>query len=113
MEEDSLPIEIGLAEAIYALQVELAHAIERQTGRHVRFELGPVELSVNVVATVSKGGIGEVKWWVTPTGGEGSRQQANTQVLKINLKPVLVDGSSSIDVLISGAEEEDPHNFHG
>ena len=75
----------GLAEAIDALRAELNEAMARGEGAGVRFRIKPVELTVQAVVT--KGGDGRIGWSVLGIGGK--LESASTQILKLELEPVV------------------------
>lgn len=97
---------VGLSDAIQQLRSELANAMARAPKTGLRFQPGPVELSLQVAVTNNLGGKAGIKWWVIEAGAEASREVVNTQTLKLSLTPVFLDENGEArDVLISGSEE--------
>lgn len=82
---------VSLSAVIASLRAELTRAW--WDGRHglVRFKPAPVELTLEVGVTKSKGGSAGVRWWVVELGGTLSREAASTQTIKLTLDPVLFD----------------------
>jgi hypothetical protein len=75
---------VGLADAIEALRAALTDAVHRGDGQPMRFEVQPVELTVQAVIT--KDANGKVGWSALGVGA--SYQSAVTQTLKLELKPL-------------------------
>jgi hypothetical protein len=99
------PGEIKLSEMIEALRVELAVATENGDGKALRFEVGPVELEVEVAASRRTSGNGGVEFWVLKAGAEHGREDVVTHRIKVTLQPKLADGGGVVEV----AGDERPH----
>lgn len=82
---------VGLPEAIESLRADLAAAWWDGKQRRIRFRVEPVELTVQVGVTKTGKGSAGVKWHVLALGGERSKEEATTQILKLRLTPVLFD----------------------
>jgi Trypsin-co-occurring domain 2 len=82
---------VELSAAIEALRSALERAWVDGQNHRVRFELAPVELSMEVGVTRTGTGSAGIRWHVLSLGGERSKQAANTQTIKLQLKPVLFD----------------------
>ena len=104
--DQELPGGVDLTEAIEALRSQLSQTMDSAPRRGLRFQPGPVELTVQAALTKGVGGSAGIKWWLIEAGGEISRQSVITQTLKISLQPVFVDDQGEVgDALISGTED--------
>lgn len=92
------PSEIKLSEMIEALRLELAVAIEQGRGEALRFEVGPVELEVEIAASRRTSGNGGVEFWVVKAGAEHEREDVVTHRLKVTLQPKHADGGGAVQV---------------
>ena len=89
---------IPLRDALAALRVELVGATGDAAGQKIRFELGPIELEFQVVATTEKGVEGKVGGKVNfhifsaeaSIGGNVKGSDDRTQKVKLVLNPVLL-----------------------
>ena len=83
---------LGLKETLEALRVELSESILVSEGKEIRFEMGEIELEMQVVIEKSKEGKGGVKFWVVEMGGGMVAKDSITHKIKIpfwkNGKPV-------------------------
>lgn len=82
-----LSSEIKLSEMIEALRVELAVAVEGGKGKAIGFDVGPVELEVEVAVTKKTTGSGGVEFWVIKAGAERAREDVVTHRVKVTLEP--------------------------
>jgi Trypsin-co-occurring domain 2 len=78
---------IPVADAIEVLRDELEAALTKGAGRPVQFGVSDVTLTVNVVASKSKGGQGKIRWWVVEAGGSATWSREVTQTLVLTLHP--------------------------
>ena len=78
---------LGLVELIRALRSELFEAAQIGGDSELVFDVGPIDLDLEVVVT--KGGKGDVgvQFWVFTASGGGSYQSARTQKLHLQLTP--------------------------
>jgi hypothetical protein len=93
--------EIGLGEAIRALREELTEAKGEGEGSWMRFQIGQVDLELQLV--VSKDARGQVGWKVLEVGGQVGSER--TQKLSLTLSPQWWDaekGQYTTDFLVSG-----------
>ena len=110
---------VNLSAAIAALRRDLAAAWWDGRNKRVRFKVEPVELTVEVGVTKKGTGQAGVKWHILTLGGERSRENANTQTLRLKLTPVFYDEHSKRlpdgDQLISGQDifAEIPERWSG
>jgi len=100
---------VGLAEAIAALRDDLSEAWWDGQNARVRFEVEPVELTLQVGVTGSTEGNAGIKWHVLAIGGKKSHEATSAQTLKLKLKPVILgdDGTPAGDQLVSGLDDSD------
>ena len=78
---------IPVADAIEVLRDELEAALTKGVGRSVQFGVSDVTLTVNVVASKSKGAEGKIRWWVVEAGGSAAWSREVTQTLVLTLHP--------------------------
>jgi hypothetical protein len=91
---------VELSDAIEALRAELATAIDRGAAHQIRFQVQPVELTLQAVVT--KDANGRIGWGAL---GVGARyESAVTQTLKLTLKPVLETASGPVDLTVADAD---------
>ena len=83
---------VGLRETLEALRVELSKSILASEGEQLRFEVGDIELEVQLVVEQSKEGKGGLKFWVVEMGGGVTNKDTITHRIKIPLKPIGKDG---------------------
>lgn len=97
----------GLADAIDALREELVDAMARGERARVRFRIKPVELTVQAVVT--KGGDGRIGWGVLGIGGK--LESATTQILKLELEPIVKTetGTYTTDFSVADQSDEEQH----
>jgi hypothetical protein len=92
---------VGLADALEALRIEMASAIEGGRTSRMRFTLAPIELTVQVV--VEKEANGKIGWKILEVGG--SYGSTITQTLKLTLTPAWIgdDGAWTSSPLVGSA----------
>lgn len=86
-----MPQPIGLKELIQGLRRELNQTLIAPKPGEVRFELGDIELTLQLEVERSNGGEGGLNFSVLTLGAERSQKQATTHTIKLTLKP-RVDG---------------------
>lgn len=85
--------ELGLAEAIEAVRLQLRRAQDAGRGSDVRFAVGPVEVEFAVDVSKKAGGEASVKvLGLLSLGGKGELSQGQTHRVKISLTPIGVGG---------------------
>jgi hypothetical protein len=89
--------EIGLAEAIGQLRREIGVAMESARGEPLQFQLGPVELELQVRVSSKAGVKGEAKWFVVSLGADAGTERAGTHTVKLKLTPRVPGGG---DILV-------------
>lgn len=80
---------IELAAVIRDLRAELEAAVAAADGAALVFELGPVELEVQVAVERSGSGGARVRFWVVDADVQGRAVQTGTQKVKLSLTPRL------------------------
>src|SRR6516162_1248036 len=77
-----------LSEVIAKLRNELAKAMSAGERARLRFELGPIEVTLLVTVTSEGAGKAGVRFWVVEGGVDGRRSRAAEQQIKLTLNPV-------------------------
>lgn len=97
---------IPLAQMIESLRVELSTAVERAKGSALQFELGEIELELQVSVGQSADGDGRVEFNVFGIGFGGgvkeSRQDDVVHTFRLKLKPRASDERGGGTVMVSG-----------
>ncbi len=96
---------IELAEVIRELRAELERARWAGESAELRFELGPVQLELEVALTHEAGGGGKVRFWVVEVGAEGKVASSSTQKVTLTLTPTLVAGGEAAPPQRAGTRE--------
>lgn len=89
--------ELGLAEAIGQLRREISTAMQSAQGEPLQFQLGPVELELQVQLSGKAGIKGEAKWVVVSIGAEAGAERTRTHKVKLTLTPKF-EGQDEVDV---------------
>jgi len=79
---------IRLSDAIENLREELARVYESGKNKDVRFELGDIELELEVIAEDETSGNTKVNWWIFGGGLSGKIKDASKHKIKLNLHAV-------------------------
>jgi len=87
---------------IAELRGELSRALETGRDEALRFELGPVELEVEVGVDREGSAGGKVRFMVVELGADGSVTRSSLQRIKLTLQPHLAGSVERPE--ISGAE---------
>jgi Trypsin-co-occurring domain 2 len=105
---------VELASVVRQLRAELNEALADAGGERLRFELGPVEMSLSVTVGQEGGAGAKVRFWVIEAGAEARVSRESVQEIKLVLTPVDTQarpgpGGKPASVLIEGgtAEGED------
>jgi hypothetical protein len=93
---------IELADVVRQLRTELSHARESGAHEELRFELGTIELEVNVVLTRELDAGAKVRFWVAELGADVKASTVSTQRIKLALHPML-PGSRADKHLAAGS----------
>ena len=83
---------IGLKEAIEALRKELEASLLSSAEQDIQFEVGEIELSMQVVTKRDAGGTGAAKFFVLEVGTDVQLSRETQHTLKIPLTPVSSNG---------------------
>lgn len=78
---------IELADAIRDLRSQLTRAAQEANDSDIKFELGPIELELQVAASKEAGAEAGVKWLVFNAGAQTNFAAESTQTLKLTLNP--------------------------
>lgn len=79
---------IRLSDAIENLRAELTRAHKLGKDQDVNFNLGDIELELEVVAEDETSGDAKVNWWIFGGGVSGKMKDASTHKLKLILQAV-------------------------
>lgn len=80
---------IELAAVISELRRELEVASAAADGSRLLFDLGPIELEVEVAVQKHADGSAKVRFWVLESGVDGGTSRGTTQRLTVTLNPRL------------------------
>ncbi len=89
---------VPLADLIGALRQELNKAISEGTDEHLQFELGPVELELQVEVSRAAKGTAGVQFWVLALGASGSRTATHAHTVRLTLNPLAAPDGRSVRV---------------
>jgi hypothetical protein len=98
---------VELASVVRQLRAELNEALADAGGERLRFELGPVEMSVRVTVGREAAPGAKVRFWVIEAGAEARVSRDAVQEIKLVLTPVDTQarpgpGGKPASVLIEG-----------
>jgi len=105
---------VELASVVRQLRVELNEALADAQGERLRFELGPVEVSLSVTVGREGGAGAKVRLWVIEAGADARVSREAVQEIKLVLTPVDTQapagpGGKAAAPLIEGAVVEGEH----
>lgn len=92
---------IELKETLNALRKEISEAILVSEGKEVRFQLGEIELEIQVAIEKIKEGSGGIKFWVIGIDGGRTDKKLTTHTIRIPIKPIWKDGKP----ILTGSSE--------
>jgi Trypsin-co-occurring domain 2 len=103
---------LELASVVRQLRAELNEAIGEAEGERLRFELGPVELSLNVSVGREATPGAKIRFWVIEAGADAKVSREAVQEIKLVLTPRDITAPPSSDgkpvpPLIKGQELEE------
>ncbi|XVQ15890.1 trypco2 family protein [Spirillospora sp. CA-255316] len=78
--------ELGLAATIAALRDELAEAMTDASDSDLRFEVGQVQLELNILVARATTGTAKAKFWVVEVGGDAGYRQEEVQRISVTLE---------------------------
>ncbi len=98
---------VELASVVRQLRAELDEALADAEGERLRFELGPVEMSLRVTVGQEGGAGAKVRFWVIEAGADAKLSRDSVQEIKLVLTPVDTQaapgpGGKPVSVLIEG-----------
>ena len=98
---------VELASVVRQLRAELNEALEDAQGERLRFELGPVEMSLRVTVGREAAPGAKVRFWVIEAGADAKLSRESVQEIKLVLTPVDTQappgpGGKPASVLIEG-----------
>jgi hypothetical protein len=100
-----------LASVVRQLRAELNDALTDAEGERLRFELGPVEVSLTVTVGREAAPGAKVRFWVIEAGAEAKVSREAVQEIKLVLTPVDMeapvgpDGKASAPLITGSAVE--------
>ena len=102
---------LELASVVRQLRAELNEALEEAKGERLRFELGPVELSLTVTVGREGGPGAKIRFWVIEAGADAKISREAVQDIKLVLTPRDVTAPLGTDgkpvpPLISGKQRQ-------
>lgn len=83
---------IRLSDAIENLREELAHARDQGKGKDLQFNVGLIDIELEVVAENETSGNAKINWWVFGGGLDAKAKDASKHKLKLALEAVDADG---------------------
>jgi hypothetical protein len=83
---------VGVADAVAALRDELTAAMVAAENQRLRFEVGEVEMTFQVVVNKQGGGNAGVNLGVVTLGGQGGISRESTHQLVVKLNPKQATG---------------------
>jgi Trypsin-co-occurring domain 2 len=88
---------VELASVIRQLRSELNEALDGAEGERLRFELGPVEVSLTVTVGREAAPGAKVRFWVIEAGADAKLSREAIQEIKLTLRPVDTQAPVSSD----------------
>jgi hypothetical protein len=79
---------LGLASVLRQLRAELNEAMDDGEGERLRFELGPVELSLTVTVGREAAPGAKIRFWVVEAGADTKLSRESLQEIKLVLSPL-------------------------
>ena len=79
---------VELASVVRQLRAELNEALADAEGERLRFELGPVEMSLSVTVGREAAPGAKVRFWVIEAGADAQVSRESVQEIKLVLTPV-------------------------
>jgi hypothetical protein len=84
---------VPLADLVNAVRAELETAAVNARGQQLQFEVQDVQLEVEVTTTGTREAEGGLKVWVLTVGAKGSKANAATHKVTLNLTAVTSEGT--------------------
>ncbi len=83
---------LELASVLRQLRTELNEAMDDADGERLRFELGPVELSLTVTVGREAAPGAKIRFWVVEAGADTKISRDSVQEVKLVLSPLDMKG---------------------
>ncbi len=80
---------IGLSDAIADLRAELTRAFEQGADEPLKFDVGAVDLELEIELMVGGSVKAETKWWVVSAGAEAKGERSSSHRIKLTMTPRL------------------------
>ena len=96
---------IRLSDAIDNLRAELAHARDQGKGQNLQFNVGLIDLELEVIAENETSGGAKINWWLFGGGLDAKAKDASKHKLKLTLEAVDASGKP---LRVSGRQGERP-----
>ena len=84
---------IRLSDAIENLRAELKLAQDKGKGKGLQFNVGAIEIELEVVAESELGTSGKINWWILGGGVDTKDKDSSKHKLKLTLQPVEINTS--------------------
>ena len=102
--------DLELASVVRQLRAELNEAMDKAEGERLRFELGPVELSLTVTVGREATPGAKIRFWVIEAGADAKVSREAVQGIKLVLSPrdmeaALGPDGKSVPPLIGGKQQ--------
>ena len=102
---------IELASVVRQLRAELNEALAGAQGERLRFELGPVEVSLSVTLGRDATPGAKIRFWVIEAGADAKLSRESVQEIKLVLTPIdtqapVGSGGKPVAPLIEGGAVE-------
>jgi hypothetical protein len=88
---------LELASVVRQLRAELGQAMREGKGERLRFELGPVELSLTVTVSREAKPGAKIRFWVIEAGADATIAREAVQDIKLVLTPFDMDAPPGPD----------------
>ena len=88
---------VELASVVRQLRLELNEALADAQGERLRFELGPVEMSLRVTVGREATPGAKVRFWVIEAGADAKLSRESVQEIKLVLTPIDTKAPPGLD----------------
>ena len=92
---------LDLSTYLSQLRVELAALNATVEDEQVQFDLQEIELELSIAVKEEASGETKAKLWVLEFGAKGTKNQVDTQTLRLKMKPRLKGSPKDADLLVS------------
>ena len=84
---------IRISDAIENLRSELEHARDEGEGKKLQFDMGLIELELQIVAENESSGGAKINWWIFGGGVDAKEKNVATHKLKLTLQALDAKGN--------------------